>query len=240
MDDESTELRDSWNRVQFNVRLTEQRRDRLLAISAGMPKASPVDAIDYCIAVAMADRKVAESMGDQLAQLSSMVESLASVTRQGFTESSMAQKSLQADISHVVDLMSAMAGVQNGYQATDGDQSSMSISEWLDSQHLETGASAILARAKWQSSEREATKLACMVLLVERMAVGGANKVHKPTIPMMVRIVNIDVEQNLFKAMAHEYFYLACQRMEKRGWSISAHVIKEDKSIGQAIAALQI
>jgi hypothetical protein len=228
-----------WNRGSATVRLTKVRKDCLMSVAQVLPKSSPVDAIDYCIAVAMADRRVAESMGDQLDRLATLVEHLSTATKQGFADTAESTRKLQGDISHVVDLMSAMAGAQNGYQSSEGDDQAISITEWLDGQAAEFGATTILAKAKWQSSEREAARQANMIMLVERIAAAGTKASIKASLPMMVRLGNLDVEQPLFRAMACENFYLACQRSELKGWTLSANVINPDNSIGPAISSLK-
>lgn len=227
-----------WNRECANVRLSKRRKENLMSISKELSSGStPTDAIDYCIAIATADRRVALGIEDRFSQLTDMIESLSDMCCNGFGDQGSALRSLASDLGQVRELISGAASMPGG----DGgfDEEAMLISQWLDVEAKAFGAASILVKAKWQSSARESGNQAGMVLLVERMAVAHYKGPARPSLPAMVKLDGIDAENPLIRTVSMREFYLACQRTAQSSWALSAHLINPDKTIGTALATIR-
>ena len=101
-----------WDRVNFNVRLTKRRREQLKSRAADLPMtATPVDAVDRAIALAMQAR-AGHVAGERLYDLEDLIEQHAMKSLFEFDKMGEGLGAVKKSMDDLRVLISAVAGTE--------------------------------------------------------------------------------------------------------------------------------
>ena len=226
-----------WDRDCANVRLTAKRKEMLMSVARDMrSRASPVDAIDYCISMAVASKRISDSEVQASTDPAIMEQFDLLHSR---ADQSDGKLDLVADgVEKLVGLMSALASMPGDGNGGFDDEPAP-ISAWLNAESALFGVDVLLAKATWQHSSRETGNFASMAVLVERVAVVGHKGPVRPSRPSMAKIDRIDAQNRILGSVALDDFYIACQRAPSGSWNLSLHLINADHGIGDMFASIK-
>ena len=232
-------VHETWSKPSANIRLTAKRKTLLLAFLDELgTSATPYDAIDHCISVATASRKMADRYQDAEATQASAIDQAADDLHSRADSIDRKLGDIAGGVANLVELMSAMSNMP-GFGGDGFDGEAPPISEWLRHEAEQFGSTTILASARWNGSERQGQTSMGMELVVERKAVGGYKGPDRKSTPSMVKLDGIGESNPLARSLPMREFYLACSKGADGGWMISAHAIASNGGIGESLGSVR-
>lgn len=232
-------IHETWSKPSANIRLTQKRKALLLAFLDDLSNgATPYDAIDHCISVATASRKMADRYQDDGATQAAAIDHAVDGLHRRADSIDRQLGELAGGVSNLVELMSAMSNMP-GFGGDGFDGEAPPISAWLRHEAEQLGSTTILASARWNGSERQGQTSMGMELVVERRAVGGYKGPDRKSTPSMVKLDGVTESNPLARSLPMREFYLACSKGAEGGWTISAHSIAANGGIGESLGSIR-
>jgi hypothetical protein len=235
----SNSAHETWSKPSANIRLTAKRKALLLAFLDDLDaSATPYEAIDHCISVATASRKMSGRHLESESERADAIDHAADGLHRRADSIDRQLGDIAGSVANLVELMSAMSSMP-GFGEDGFDGEAQPISEWLRHEAEQFGASIILASARWNGSERQGQTSMSMELVVERKAVGGYKGPDRKGAPSMVKLDGIGENNPLARDLPMREFYLACSKGIEGGWTISAHAIATNGGIGESLGSVR-
>ncbi len=214
---------DGWSKPVVSIRLSARRKAQLVRLAAGLPAGSPPSAaIDAAIERALASPATLPSpLADRLEELEDAFEAAArdikTHARSRDSDAADAARSSKA----ILALISAAGGADE--TADDLAGGPEALGSWLDRQLGELRVAAkesAIARAQWIGSRRSGEGQAFIEFEASLAAIDGRSLVANAAQPRSVQTGPIDIDGDLFKAIAMhaaQPLFVALQR-SGRAW----------------------
>ncbi|WP_206954135.1 hypothetical protein [Trinickia acidisoli] len=249
-----------WGREHVSIRLTPNRKTRLLSLARELPPdATPTDAIDRSLDLAIASIMARGREKDFSADIDELRSALVNMEARLGLACAHASQSI-ADLSG--QLASAMPLIEETADdarrvrevvdaATDDDEGSddaqagaapLSIRDWIARETLRVGASAaqtVALRAEWMATRKTSQSLLAMDFSCELLVVDDrrANSTG-PSSRSTARVNLIASDCALAKGGASDVACLVCERRDAGAWLLRFHALNAQRKIGAMIASL--
>jgi len=232
---------DGWARGCVNLRLTQERARKLRSIAMKLgPAATPTEAVDLALDIALTGKLDAEeekdAAADDSARLASALERLSSRTRSEAEAHSAALADVARGVRGLAELISAVAATSGA--SHDGFDEPQSLSSWLDAQARRTPGQPVTARARWQSKTRTGDHHVALELLVTRVPAGDG-RFPQTGASSTVRLDRIEVASPFARTDLISAFLLSCQRTADGSWQIAGFQIKPDGGPGPLLGSIK-